>query len=501
MRSRDGGRELFDRRTGDTFVPRGSNLLMKVREGDHVASGLFRPRDWDPKAVDRELGRMQALGYNTVRVFIDLCQVDCISTKGGSIRPTYAANISRFLKIAKSHGLVVLLASVDVPDRGYSNRLPCCSPFGGYRNSLWLTKAGLALLREYWTEVVRALKARGAPLEVILAYELQQEQFVLADVEPLSLDSGSVTTADGETYDMAVPADRAAMVESNTRLGASRTRVAIRQLDPGALVTMGFFASFPGDARVVPSRALMERSSLDLVDLHMYPGVGYDLAAQVALIGLTDAVSKPVMMGEFGAFRFAYPNPRVGAWELAQWQADSCAFGFRGWLSWLWANKDDEVFGTREGGDAIARVLSPAERSDPCSEANIPSNVAMSGTATASTSLPGEPPSNAIDGLVETQWGAGADPPQWIQIDLGGVKSAQEIDLLVGQFPEGETHHRLLVAGNDGVFTLVKEFERFTAQGDVLRFAPGAPIQVRFVRVETIFGPSWVAWPEIRVYA
>jgi hypothetical protein len=166
VRERAGGLELFDRRTGDAFVPRGSNLLMKVPEGTGVASGLFRPHDWNPKKVDRELRSMTALGYDTVRVFIDLCNVDCISTANGRIRPAYARNIAAFLRMARDRGLVVMLASADVPDLRYSDRLPCCSPFGGYRNSLWLAPEGHDLLVEYWTEVVEALQREDAPLEV-----------------------------------------------------------------------------------------------------------------------------------------------------------------------------------------------------------------------------------------------------------------------------------------------------------------------------------------------
>jgi hypothetical protein len=366
IRERNGSLELVDLRTGGPFVPRGANLLMLVREGDHVASGLFRPRDWNRAAVDRKLARMQTLGYNTVRVFIDLCNVDCIATKRASIRPAYGRNIARFLRIAKSHGLVVLLASNDLPDRGYGAQLPCCDPFGGYRNSLWLTAKGHALLRQYWVDVIRALKRANAPLGAVFAYEIQQEQFLLRGVAPLSFDSGMITTADGRTYDMSDDAQKDSMIASNTRLAVRKVRSAIRASDPGALVTMGFFPGFAEDFRVVPSAAMLHRSALDLFDLHLYPAVGYDLQTGVDTLGLTDGVIKPVVMGEFGAFRFAYPDADAGSEALVQWQAGSCAFGFDGWMVWLWARSDDEVFGARESHDTIAQALSPTRRPDPC---------------------------------------------------------------------------------------------------------------------------------------
>ena len=86
----------------------------------------------------------------------------------------------------------------------------------------------------------------------------------------------------------------------------------------------------------------------------------------VDTLGLTDGVTKPVVMGEFGAFRFAYPDAEAGSAALVQWQEESCAFGFDGWMVWLWARTDDEVFGAREDHDAIARALSPEQRPDPC---------------------------------------------------------------------------------------------------------------------------------------
>ena len=75
-----------------------------------------------------------------------------------------------------------------------------------------------------------------------------------------------------------------------------------------------------------------------------------------------------------------------------------------------------------------------------------------------------------------------------------------EIYLAVDQFPAGDTRHRLLLAGADGVFTLADEFEGRTEPGDVLSFRPPVPVTARFVRVETLSSPSWVGWHEIQVY-
>ncbi len=102
--------------------------------------------------------------------------------------------------------------------------------------------------------------------------------------------------------------------------------------------------------------------------------------------------------------------------------------------------------------------------------------------------------------LTHTLWNAGGYAPQWIQLDLGEVRSIGEIDLSVAQLPGGMTDHRLMLAGEDGVFSLATEFQGSTAQFDVLAFAPEEPVDARFVRVETVASPSWVAWWEIQVW-
>jgi hypothetical protein len=491
--------QLFDRRTGERFVPRGANYQrLGVRGGVRV-SGLFSPSSWKPAEIDADLGRMRALGFNVVRSFVDLCTRDCISN-GEGLRGAYVANIARFLRMARDRGIAVILASVDVPDRGYLERAPCCSPFGGYRNSLYFSPKGQNLGIEYLTDLVAALREHNAPLQAVMAWEIQQEEFVLSDVPPLSLSSGMVTTADGRTYDMADTSAKRAMTNSNVRLFVRRARTAIRSLDPGALVTMGFFPPL-GNNLVVHPKAMLQQSALDFIDFHAYPG-GPPMADTAAAFGMSKPTPRPVVMGELGAFRFTDPTAQTGAWELARWQAQSCRFGFDGWVYWLWAGHDVEVYGGTEAGGAINHELSPKARPNPCSAAGIPRNRSLGATATASASIAGHEPSKAIDGLQSTAWIAGGGPPQHLDVQLPATVSVDQIQLLVEQDPAGPTEHRVLVRGDSGGFHLVKAFQRTTEGGDWLVFAPAQAVDgVRTVRIRTETSPSWVAWREIRVYA
>jgi hypothetical protein len=121
-------------------------------------------------------------------------------------------------------------------------------------------------------------------------------------------------------------------------------------------------------------------------------------------------------------------------------------------------------------------------------------------SATASAFLPGSPPSNALDGDLDTIWGAGADPVQWIQMDLGQPATVSTVRLTISQYPSGETIHQLWGGKDAGSLVLLHEFKGVTADPNVLEFKPPAPLaQIRYIRVVTTQSPSWVGWREIEI--
>jgi hypothetical protein len=72
----------------------------------------------------------------------------------------------------------------------------------------------------------------------------------------------------------------------------------------------------------------------------------------------------------------------------------------------------------------------------------------------------------------------------------------------VSQFPAGATTHR--VSGREvlgGPSVELGTADGSTADNDVLTLTPDPTLPaVRFVRVETVTSPSWVAWREIEVF-
>lgn len=141
-----------------------------------------------------------------------------------------------------------------------------------------------------------------------------------------------------------------------------------------------------------------------------------------------------------------------------------------------------------------------ARGSDPSAQPSaVGSAASVRPVARAAMALPEHPAIDAIDGHESTTWNAGAGPPNWILVDLGTDRSLIGVRLLVEQTPPGRTVHRILVNGDiGGEFERIHTFDGRTASGQWLVFRPDPPIpRVRRVVIETVEGPSWVAWREI----
>jgi hypothetical protein len=508
VRTVNGAAELYDRSTKQRFTPRGANY-----HRFSVVGGIVEDRNfagWSRKQVVADLNAMRKLGYNSVRIALEICQRRCIGNPAGGLRAGYLDGIAEFLRLAKARNLRVLVQSNDLPlDGGFVPQVEatCCSTFDGYMNAQYLSPIGYRVYRDYWTTVVRGLLDRRAPLDTILAYGIRGEMFFFADKPPLSLASGTVRTANGRTYSL--PAQRQQMIAEGATYWINGIRAAIRKLDPTALVMVGAFAPNdphpwrgPPDTRAVFMEPI-HASAADIVDVHPYPGyLPFDkLAANFRLDPARQG--KPVIIGEFGGFRFAFPSPARAASGVMDWQVASCAYGIDGWFHWHWRGENDpEVWTGTDGGGLINTVLAPSRRPNPCERMSFPgieTNIALGRPVTASSEMAGAPGSHAVDGTVGTAWISGAGAPGWIEVSLAQPSTVRQINLAAAQFPAGPTVHRLLVRTSTGLQE-VRRFDGSTVDGQVLSWQPVAPAGgVVAVRVETDSSPSFVAWKEIEV--
>jgi len=416
-------------------------------------------------------------------------------------------NLADFIRQAQAGGLYVLLTLDGVPGSGYADSIPYYADID-WSNRPFMTREGIAVEGRFWKDLIQALSDAGAPLEQVLGYSLRNEMSYLDTERPLSMTSGVVTTANGRQYDLSDPHQRQQMMDDNLVNWIDAVRAAIREVDPTALVGVGFFQpqgpnpTRIGDNRVIRTYPALWESSADFVDLHAYPGLELTLAQYVENFELGKLAIKPVIMGEFGAFKSAYVSVSAAAQALQAWQVQSCPYGFDGWLIWTWnTDEQPELWNAQSQGGAIAEALAPARRPDPCQAGTFAGeNVAFGKAATASRSLASNPPSMAVDGLANNWWGAGDFAPQWIEIDLGAAVTITRIRLAVGQDPAGETVHRVWGRGPTGEARLLHEVRGVTRDLQVLELAPDPPWQgIRYLKIETLSSPSWVSWREIEV--
>lgn len=493
--------ELFDRRTGRRFVPRGANYIRLGPEGHST----FTVGRYDARRAGAALGQMKALDYNAVRVFLGGDCAGCPGAQGGGISRAYARNVVDFLRRAKKAGQLVILTTQWLPS-SYGAQIGD-SPLVDDVNRIYLTDGGIQAYATFWRDFVLELRRQRAPLDVVLAYDVVNEGAMVVDQAPFTLTSGTLRAPGGGRYDLADPAAKERLLGDGLVTFGNRIRSAIRKVDPTALVSASFFipkAPHPireGDTRDLRTRPVIEGSALDLVDIHLYAGDKLPLARLMENYGVAGPTRKPIIIGETGAFRDTFSRASDGASAITELQAGSCSYGIDGWLLWTWdSDEQPELWNAGSDGGVIGQELSPKKRADPCKPASGPRNLALGRPVRASQSLVANPPELAVDGNPGTNWISDGGLPQWIEVDLGSASTVTRVELVVSQFPEGSTVHRVWGRDSSGAERLLGELAGFTRDPDTLTVAPGQPWQgIRAVRVETVASTSWAAWREIRV--
>jgi hypothetical protein len=508
IRQVNGKAEFYDKVTNQTFVVRGANYVFTLAG----SVPLFKVGTYDPQLTRQDFTKLASLGYNTVHVFLDMCGsgTGCIGDADNiGLNPNFLANLADITLAARDAGIYVLFTSNDIPDQGgYSQEANRGSggTFAGYRNSYYLQPQSVSATRHYWRDVITGLAEQGAAFDAILGWELVEEQWMFLDQSPLSLTNGSVETTTG-TYDMSDAQQKKEMVSDGLIYYITQVKAEILRYDPTALVAMGFFVpELVAPDWYVDTTPLLQNSDLDFFDFHAYSGP-LSLQAHADAFGMLDFESKPIIMGEYGAFTDRYPDINSAARSTTNWVAESCELGFDGWLYWAYrpanASFNDQTWGLTDDNDFLLNLFAPVNQPDPCVPVEIASgNIAYGKPATASASLSDSPASNAVDEDSSSLWNSGNGSVQWIEIDLQSLYTISEVRLLVSQYPDGNTvHHVQVRATSSDSFTTVHEFSGPTKDNDWLVFKPDSPVEgVGFIRIHTVTSPSWIAWKEIQVF-
>ena len=375
--------EFYNTVDGNVFLPRGNNLIRLATQTSFFGYSInyhstFNVDLYDSVRAETALAAMQTSGYNTVRVWINGCCQGSVGDSTGGLNSSYVANVVDFLQRAHQRGIYVIFTLDWVPDTSdYVGRYSSCdSRLDGY-NRVALCAAGVDSNVAFFKDFVRAMVAQGAPLDAIFAYELRNEYFYDSDQFPLNTWSGSLTAADGVTYDLSNADGHQQMMNNALVYFTDKVAAGIKTVDPSALVTVGFFwpqtpnFSRPGDQRVISVYPAMAASTADFIDIHGYSIPGDLTVTQlIQNYAITGQDKKPVMMGEFGAFKSSYPEITSAAQILKDWQISTCPYNVKGWLLWTWDTEEPEqvpaLWPALSGDGSINQALSPVTRPDPC---------------------------------------------------------------------------------------------------------------------------------------
>lgn len=373
-------KEFCDTGSGLPFVPRGNNYIRLANQPDPfnpsnlvLYHSTFDPGLYDHAAAETAFAAMQQEGYNIVRVFINDYRVG--KQNGGTgLDTNYLANVADYISLADSYGVYVMLTFPFIPKTGqyYS---PVVIPNIEDINNLYMNQGFINAKEQYLRDFIVALQTLGTPMNAIFSYNIENEMYYIKTAKPVSMTNGLVTTADGVTYNMAAPSDRQKMMDSNMVNWINQVRNAILQVQPNALVGVGFFSpeavANPSDPRITRTYwaiadAATGGSTADFIDLHAYPGTA-NLTAEMAAFEIP-AHEKPLILGEFGAFKNFYATSADAAQAMSIFQADSvndCG-GFAGWLLWTWnTDESPEIYNTLSGNGEIGALLSPLVRPNP----------------------------------------------------------------------------------------------------------------------------------------
>lgn len=392
---------------GTAFVARGANYVRLTPDGQH---NTFEPEVYDrtrAQAVTTQLGRDR---NNAVRVIISPGAFGTDTGVGGGtsrttpFKETYLANVVDFIQRANASGVYVIPVLSLIPtncyfyarvwDHGRCDANVPTPNVAGF-NAFTLDPGFVRVKAEYLKLFAAEMVARLGNTSGILAYESENEANFEGNQSPFNLRSGSVTTLTGKTYSMASLTARQAAADEGVAEMAKRVKVGLLQGDPDAKLMLGAFtnyavgkSSFDGltyCSGPAPCRShtdwrypvrLAKATAVDLYDVHQYSRpTNYTVAGDLATLEV-GKLTRPWIIGEYGAFRSLYPTVTDAAYAMAAALGNQCRAGAQGHLLWT-ADTTEQVndkgqqdlYTLYQDGGAINGQVAPVVRPAACGPA------------------------------------------------------------------------------------------------------------------------------------
>jgi hypothetical protein len=325
-------------------------------------------------------------GFNAVRVFLNGSRGrrGCLVAEpdDDGLSGAYLDNLTDFLLKGLENGILTVPCFELMPETGpYRAGLGERVENVGRFNNHYLNPAFIQTKVRYISDVIRGIAARAPQaLEAVLCWDVMNELCYALGEPPFSLETGSVTPANGVTYDLTK--DKARLADDMAVHWVDAMADAVRAEIPDALVNanvftyravgrtgVGDFHQDPaGWKNRYPFRPLaLLQSKADVIDVHLYCADRAELARDLDSIehgklmeGMLTQPGKVAIVGEFGAFINPFPDVnRAAAWmgELAHQAIPE--HGFAGWLHWTYdCDEQTELWNAMSRNGAILKALS-----------------------------------------------------------------------------------------------------------------------------------------------
>ena len=362
---------FYIRESGKTFHPEGFNHTV-LRNEWHATLDVGT---YNSNEMEKVLSGIARLGGNTIRLWTwgrpNAPGGFCGKPTDKSLNPRYMENFIDFLTRAAKHGIYVIAMMDETPNNAHYNGIAELqepnTAVTGY-NRQYLAKGPIAAKAAAIKDFIGYVKKTNPGLlSTVMAWELCNEAFVNCDEGPFDRTSGSMTTANGGSYDMADKAQRQACWDDGIVWWANELTGAIKSLDKDALITVGMWTSnaqdrLPNagmdasagnsnDKRFCPRPSALARRDckIDFLDIHIYPWGnrrGIDRVAHEY-----DALcksGKPVMVGEYGAFRFT--PVEEAKQQVRDIRKEASEMGYSGYLFWTWNLIKNECYSAADSG-------------------------------------------------------------------------------------------------------------------------------------------------------
>jgi hypothetical protein len=381
------GQEFFEVNSGKIFTPRGVNWVLLSGADKRAANTSFSdPAFTDALPATEEMFRqLVEFGYNVVRIRPDSDAISLPGIHARGLDARYVDNIVTFLDLALRHGIRIELTGYWIP-KNYYSVIPAqgwAAPQTGAKgaNQILMDSNLAAEHGAYLADLLLEIKRRSPEsLSAIFALDLWNELYFDSREKPFSASEGQFKLEQtGNVYDLGNAAARQQLADDATAAWIGGVVRPIRAAAPGMLLTSSVFSpaevrrkgytgvylgdSANGDPRSPLRLKVLEGTTLDFLEIHPYPH-----RSNPAIDADFDSMewkelkrTKPVLVGEFGAYRGDFPSLPEALAGMESFLRQLRLKRTSGWIFWTWNTTYPgavyPLWGLHDGDGYLARGL------------------------------------------------------------------------------------------------------------------------------------------------